>query len=86
MKGRNIFGEGKYISLPSRRKSEKENEENIWRKNFLFFGGEGNGDGKRGNFLEKENVMMTDTHTVNFEDGARILDSEFAIIIIFPKQ
>ena len=70
--------------MPSRRKSEKENEENIWRRHFLFFEGEENGDGKRGNFLEKENVMMTDTHS-NFEEGTRILDSELAIIIIFPK-
>ena len=68
----NIFGEGKYISLPSRRKSEKENEENIWRRNFLFFGGEENGDGKRGNFLEKENVMMTDTHTVILKMGLEL--------------
>ena len=56
----------------SRRKSEKENEENIWRRNFLFFGGEENGDGKRGNFLEKENVMMADTHTVILKMGLEL--------------
>ena len=72
MKRRDIFGKGKYISLPSRRKSEKENEENIWRRNFLFFGGEENEDGKRGNFLEKENVMMTDTHTVILKMGLEL--------------
>ena len=58
--------------MPSRRKSEKENEENIWRRNFLFFGGEENEDGKRGNFLEKENVMMTDTHTVILKMGLEL--------------
>ena len=46
-KRRKIFGEGEYLFFWRRIKTEKEKEENIWRRQIFFYGGEENRRRKR---------------------------------------
>ena len=49
-KGNVFFVEGE--------KTEKEKEENIWRRKVFFSEEKKIGDGKGGNYLEKENIFL----------------------------
>ena len=37
---------------------EKEKEENIWRREIFIWGGEENGLGNEGKYLERENIFF----------------------------
>ena len=53
------FGEGKYILFQKRRRTKKENEENIWRRKIIFCWGEGKG----GKYFEKDIFLRTRRQT-----------------------
>ena len=81
-KRKKIFDKGIPIyifSAEENKNKEKEKEENIWRMK-IFFAEKRIGEGKRGNYLEKENVCLSRKRKREKEKDKNIWISKYFLV------
>ena len=57
-------------------KTKKEKEDSVWRRKISFLGGEENGEGKVGKYLEKENILFVEEKKNGEGKGTKYLTKE----------
>ena len=57
-------------------KTKKEKEDSVWRRKISFLGGEENGEGKVGKYLEKENILFVEEKKNGEGKGRKYLTKE----------
>ena len=57
-------------------KTKKEKEDSVWRRKISILGGEENGEGKVGKYLEKENILFVEEKKNGEGKGRKYLTKE----------